>query len=175
MHSTIQRQLALAALLVMVGAAPAFAHITVAPAEVPAGSTIRAVFQVPHGCDGAPTTAIRVRIPEGLIGVKPQPKPGWTLETVTAPYAKSYTLYGTPVSEGVTEVRWSGGSLPDAFYDEFLLRGTFAANLAAGQTVYFPVIQECGDASEDWIAIPVEGQPEPDLPAPGVTLTTPTP
>ena len=37
---------------------------------------------MPHGCSGSPTTAIRVRVPAGIIGVKPMPKPGWQLNTV---------------------------------------------------------------------------------------------
>ena len=39
------------------------------------------------------TTAIRVRIPEGVIDVKPMPKPGWTLNIVKGKYAKTYSLF----------------------------------------------------------------------------------
>ena len=40
---------------------------------------------------------MRVQIPEGVIVVKPMPKPGWTLEEVNVAYAKSYDYHGTPV------------------------------------------------------------------------------
>ena len=165
------KSLTLGAALLAFSASGAFAHMTLATPETPAGSTYKALFQVPHGCDGAATTKIRVQIPEGMIAVKPQPKAGWTLETVKGAYAKAYDYYGTQVSEGVKEVIWSGGNLPDEFYDEFLLRGTLTADIAAGTTLYFPVIQECGAASEAWIEIPVAGQDEPALPAPGVKIT----
>jgi uncharacterized protein YcnI len=165
------KSLTLAAVALAISASGAFAHITLATRETPVGSTYRALFQVPHGCDGAATTKIRVQIPEGVVGVKPQPKAGWTLETVKGAYAKSYDLYGTPTAEGVKEVIWSGGNLPDDFYDEFLLRGTLTSDIAAGTTLYFPVIQECGTASEAWIEIPADGQDEPALPAPGVKIT----
>ena len=38
---------------------------------------------MPHGCEGAATTRVRIHIPEGVIAVKPMPKPGWQLETVS--------------------------------------------------------------------------------------------
>jgi uncharacterized protein YcnI len=148
---------------------PAFAHITLEVPQAAVGSTYKAVLRVPHGCDGAATTAIRVQIPEGMIGVKPMPKPGWTLATTKGPYAKGYDLYGAQVTEGVTEISWSGGNLPDEFYDEFVFRGTLAGAVS-GTSMYFPVIQTCSTGEEAWIEIPVEGQPEPELPAPGLNI-----
>lgn len=153
---------------------PAFAHVTLERAEATAGGSYKAVFRVPHGCDGKPTVAVRVKIPEGFIGVKPMPKPGWTLDKVKGRYAKAYELFGTPVSEGVIAVSWSGGSLPDDEYDEFVLRGTFAGDLPEGSVVYFPIVQECPEgAVERWIDVPAAGQSSDDvkMPAPAVTLT----
>ncbi|HEY4192949.1 MAG TPA: DUF1775 domain-containing protein, partial [Mesorhizobium sp.] len=113
-----------AGVLIAAGTPGAFAHITLETQEAAVGSTYKAVLRVPHGCEGKATTAVRVKMPEGFIAVKPMPKPGWKLETVKGKYAKSYTLWGEAMSEGVTEVDWSGGNLPDEFYDEFVLRGT---------------------------------------------------
>ena len=64
-----------------------------------------------------------------------------------------------------------GDSLPDAFYQEFVLR--VQTPKEAGQTVYFPVVQECeGGAVERWIEIPAAGKSADDykFPAPGVKL-----
>jgi hypothetical protein len=72
----------------------ALAHVTLETREAPAGSTYKAVLRVPHGCEGAATTAIRVRIPEGVIAVKPMPKPGWELATTEGRYAQAYELFG---------------------------------------------------------------------------------
>ena len=157
-------------LLLSTGAA--FAHITLETQEAPVGSTYKAILRVPHGCDGKATTAVRVQIPEGVISVKPMPKPGWTLQTKKGKYEKSYQLYGQAVTDGVKEVDWSGGSLPDEFYDEFVFRGTLAADLPAGQKLYFPVVQECDGATTRWIEIPAAGQDEDALedPAPGLKL-----
>ena len=69
-----------------------------------------------------PTVKIRVQIPEGVIAVKPMPKPGWSVETVKGKYAASYELHGATIAEGVKEVTWSGGKLADDNYDEFVVR-----------------------------------------------------
>ena len=166
------RKFIIAAALVVLGASTAFAHISFETADAKIGSTHKAVLRVPHGCDGKATTAVRVQIPEGVIGVKPMPKPGWTLQTKKGKYEKSYQLYGQAVTDGVKEVDWSGGSLPDEFYDEFVFRGTLAADLPAGQKIYFPVVQECEGATTRWIEIPAAGQDEDALedPAPGLNL-----
>jgi len=160
------------ATLIALGTATASAHATLEKSEAAVGSTYKAVFRVPHGCEGKPTNLVRVQIPEGFIAVKPMPKPGWTLEKVRGAYAKSYDYHGTPMAEGVKEIIWSGGSLPDDEYDEFILRGSFVGDLAVGTTVYFPIVQECGEAAERWIELPAAGQSSDDLemPAPGVKL-----
>ncbi|KGM31181.1 YcnI family copper-binding membrane protein [Inquilinus limosus] len=152
--------------------APAFAHVTLETQEAPVGGTYKAVLRVPHGCEGSPTVRIRVQIPEGVIAVKPMPKPGWTLETVKGKYAASYDYYGTPTSEGVKEVVWSGGKLPDEFYDEFVFRSYLTAGLTPGQHLYFPVVQDCETGTDRWIEIPAEGKDADDYetPAPGLKL-----
>ncbi len=150
----------------------ALAHITLEKGEAKIGANYRAVLRLPHGCEGKATTTVRVQVPEGVIAAKPMPKPGWKLETVKGKYARSYDLYGTPVSEGVKEIVWSGGELPDEFYDEFVFRAMVTDSLAAGSTLYIPVVQECGDMAERWIENPAEGQdPEAlEFPAPSVKL-----
>ncbi|WP_062206256.1 YcnI family protein [Aureimonas sp. AU12] len=151
----------------------AFAHVTLETQEAKVGSAYKAVFRVGHGCEGAPTTTIRVRIPEGVISAKPMPKAGWELKTVKGAYAKAYDYYGTPTTEGVTEVVWSGGSLPDDFYDEFVMRVYLTADLPTTQVLYFPVVQECPEGkAERWIEIPATGKVADDyeMPAPGLKL-----
>jgi uncharacterized protein YcnI len=132
----------------------ASAHVTLERQEAPVGSSYKAVLRVPHGCAGSPTTAVRVRVPAGLIGVKPMPKPGWQLNAVTGKYPKPYTLRGAPVTEGVTGISWSGGKLLDAHYDEFVFVGTIAEELGGTPAIYFPVVQECEKGVHRWIEIP---------------------
>lgn len=162
-----------AAALAALGASPAFAHVTLETQQAAIGSTYKAVLRVPHGCKGAATIKVRVRVPEGMIAVKPMPKPGWTLETVKGKYDEAYDYYGTPTSEGVREVVWSGGRLLDEHYDEFVLRGYLTSELNPETTLYVPVVQECeGGGVERWIEIPAAGKSGDDtkFPAPGLKL-----
>jgi uncharacterized protein YcnI len=72
----------------------------------------------------------------------------------------------------VTEVVWSGGRLPDEFYDEFVFRGYLTAGLKPGAHLYFPVVQDCEAGTDRWIEIPAEGKDADDYetPAPGIKL-----
>ena len=47
-----------------------------------AGTSFKLVLRVPHGCSGAATTRIRVRIPAEFTSAKPQAKAGWTIDVV---------------------------------------------------------------------------------------------
>lgn len=165
------KTLALTALFATAGTL-ASAHATLEQQEAPTKSTYKGVMRIGHGCGGEATLKVRIQIPDGVIAVKPMPKPGWTLEIVTGPYDKTYDYYGTPMTEGVRELVWSG-ELPDAYYDEFTFRATLTEGLPVGSTVYFPTVQECATGAERWIEIPTEGQ-DPDAlegPAPGVKIT----
>jgi len=159
--------LALASLV----AGPAFAHVTIESKEATVGTGFKLVLRVPHGCKGQATSSIRVQIPEGVVNAKPMPKAGWTLDKVKGKYAATYKPYGHEVSEGVKEIEWKGGNLPDDEYEEFTVSTYLDASLKAGTTLFFPVVQSCVDGSVTrWIEIPVEGKGEPESPAPGVKL-----
>jgi uncharacterized protein YcnI len=154
-------------------ASPASAHMLLDLKEATVGGSLRIAFQVPHGCGGSPTVKLRVRIPDGVIAVKPMPKAGWQVETVKGKYDKGYPYFGNvTLTEGVKEVAWSGGKLPDDQYDEFVLSGFLAADLPAGQMLYFPVVQDCESGTHRWIEIPAAGKTADDYkePAPALKL-----
>jgi uncharacterized protein YcnI len=148
----------------------ALAHVTLETAQAPVGAGYKAVLRVSHGCNGSPTVTVRVKIPAGVIGVKPMPKPGWTLEIVKGKYAKTYNLYHAKVSEGPTEIAWSGGKLPDDNYDEFVFQSFLASDLAPGGMLYFPVVQQCEKGVHRWIEIPAAGKSDFPEPAPALKL-----
>jgi uncharacterized protein YcnI len=156
---------ALGAAALVAFAMPVSAHVSFETAEAAADAGYKAVLRVPHGCKGEATRTVRVEIPDGVIEVKPMPKPGWTLATSRAPYPKSYQVHGRTVSEGVKAIVWSGGELPDAFYDEFVFQAQFTGELA-GKSVPIPVVQECASGAERWIEIAAEGQNPHSLKAP---------
>jgi uncharacterized protein YcnI len=155
-------------------ASQAAAHVTLERRQAPVGSYYKAVFAVPHGCAGSATVKLRVQIPEGVIGIKPMPKPGWTLETVKGKYAAEYELHGSKLTEGVKEVVWSGGKLLDDNFDEFVFSSYLTAGLKPDTTLYFPVVQECEQGVSRWIDIPSVGAgghgEGSKSPAPGLKL-----
>jgi uncharacterized protein YcnI len=74
--------MSLAAVLSAVCAAPAAAHVTLEQKTAAVGAPYKAVFRVPHGCDGSATVRLHVHIPEGVIAVKPMVKTGWNITTM---------------------------------------------------------------------------------------------
>ena len=58
----------------------ATAHVTATPNEGIAGAYIRTSFAITHGCDGKPTIAVRIVLPEDVIVARPQAKPGWNIK-----------------------------------------------------------------------------------------------
>lgn len=154
------------------GTTGAMAHATLEIQSAAVGSTYKGVMRIGHGCDGQATLNVSVKIPEGVISVKPMPKAGWTLETTIGAYSETYDYYGKTLTEGVREIQWSG-ELSDAHYDEFVFRAKLSTKLTAGETIYFPTVQTCADGTAEWVNIPLEGQDPHDIdgPAPGLALT----
>lgn len=146
-------------------ASAAQAHAVLERKQAAPGVSYRGVVQIMHGCNGKPTTRVSVTIPEGLIGAKPMPKPGWTLATTRGPYDKTYATHHGTASEGVTAITWSGGSLPDDQVDEFTFLAQVAGTFEPGATVYVPVQQDCAEGSHSWSEIPKAGQDAHDLKA----------
>ncbi len=161
----------LAAALLIAGSVAAAAHVTVQPNEAVAGTYFQTALNVSHGCEGSATVAIRVKLPDGVLSVKPQQKPGWTIEIkMRALQGPLPSLHGRSIAETVDEVAWRGGSLPDNLYDTFGLLMRLPD--APGRTLYFPVVQECEHGVHRWIEIPETGQggAEQREPAPAVRL-----
>lgn len=158
----------------LIAATPAAAHITIAPAEAPADGYATLQVQVPHACDGSPTKAIRVQIPESVPSVTPQVHPGWEVTTTDGP-KDAVELHGETVTRGVKEIVWTAadaGPLPDKRLDVFGMSVKLPAG-NAGEPVYFPTVQQCVEGKTAWIQIPQPGESEDDLesPSPVVTLT----
>jgi uncharacterized protein YcnI len=161
--------LALAAILQVAGIASS--HVVLEDSAAAAGASYRATFQIGHGCDGSATTAIKVLIPEGFQGSKPMPKPGWTLSVTSARLAKPYDSHGKSITDDVSEVTWTANgkdnALPDAWYDEFVLRGTTPQQAGA---LWFKVMQICEKGQIDWSQIPATGTSTKGLKSPAALL-----
>lgn len=162
------RRLSLAAAAVLLSTS-AFAHASITPNTAANGATAKVAIAVPHGCDGVPTDKLTVTIPDGFVSARPQVKAGWQIEVTQGDYAKPYELHGKPVTSGAVSVTWSGGSIPDDQFDEFVLQGTFSTE----GPLAFVTTQHCGTASVAWDELASDGQNPHALehPAPVLTVT----
>ncbi|MCR0982650.1 YcnI family copper-binding membrane protein [Roseomonas populi] len=143
-------------------AGPALAHVTVDRATMPADSYVRIAIRVPHGCEGAATTGIRLQVPPELRGAKPMPLAGWTLTTRMEGGVTVQGEHGT--AHVPREVSWQGGNLPDEQYQEFVMLVRTPSE--QGATLYFPVVQECeGGKVSRWIERPAGPGDRPRYPA----------
>ncbi len=106
----------------------ALAHVTVKPAQVGVAAYQTFTAGVPNEKD-IPTTGLRVVIPEGMTSVMPIVKPGWTISTKTVKVGDK---------ENVSEIIWSGGSIPAGQRDEF---GFSAKSPASEATVQWKTYQ----------------------------------
>jgi uncharacterized protein YcnI len=151
------------------------AHVSFDNKEVKAGSTVKFVLVVPHGCAGSPTTALKVALPPELSEIKPQPKPGWSLTSkveekrVAAAGAES-DAHGGHGAE-VREITWSGNKLEDTHYDEFVFRAKVRGGIPASE-IFVPVVQQCESGIQRWIEAPQSDRAASDLkyPAPSVKV-----
>ncbi len=148
----------LSAVLIL-AAAPSLAgaHVAASPGSAAAGSYAAVAFRVGHGCSGgAPTTSLRIELPEGLGSARPQPKAGWTLAIERD-------------GDRVAAVTWTG-VLPDEQFDDFSLLMSLPKTPGA---LYFPAVQSCGEAQSQWIEIPQAAGEGLSHPAPVLRVVAP--
>lgn len=119
-------------------AAPAAAHVTVQPNEAVTGSFARFVVRVPTERDDAATTKVEVQLPESLVAVGFQPKPGWSRTTTTKARSAPVDVFGEQVPDYVATVTWEGGRIEPGEFEEF---GFSARVPAEPTTLEFPAIQ----------------------------------
>ena len=149
----------------------AFGHVVLDEPAALAGTGYKAALRIGHGCQGAATTSVKVTIPPSFRGAKPQPKAGWVLATKVEKLAKPYESHGRTVTDDVAEITWTAASkdsaLPDAHFDEFVLRGTLPAEPGP---MWFKVLQTCEKGSWDWSEVPASGTSTKGLKAPAALL-----
>lgn len=152
-------------------ASSCFPHVVLDEPVALAGSSYKATLRIGHGCNGSPTTAITVLIPSGFQGAQPKPKPGWVLTVQRAKLAQPYSSHGKPTTEDVSEITWTATSrehaVPDAYFDEFVLRGGLPKD---AQPLWFKVLQTCENGRNDWTQIPEQGVSTKGLKFPAALL-----
>jgi uncharacterized protein YcnI len=115
-------------LALVIGVNPALAHVSVKPAEVGVGAYQNFAVSVPNERETS-TVGVRLVIPEGLESVMPNVKPGWIIET-KHPVDADSNSESEDHHEAVTEIVWTGGTVPVGQRDEFV----FSAKTPAEET-----------------------------------------
>lgn len=133
------------------------AHAVLDSRTAIAGGYQKLSIRIGHGCKASPTVAVEIQIPEGIIGAKPQPKPGWQVSVVREPLAVPFRDgHGTMVTERIARIVWTGGPLEDWQFDEFAFHVRLPNR--PGETLTFPVVQRCSEGEHRWVEEPAPGQ-----------------
>ncbi len=137
-------------------AAPAAAHPSFDPNQVPGGEPVEARFVIPHGCGegggmphdggGLPTQVVELQLPEAVIIFDAHPVAGWV------------------VTREENVVRWSADGR--ATTEPLVFDVTFSVAGSADETVYLAAYQGCDGGEFRWI-----GTPDAEAEYPAVSLT----
>ena len=156
----------------------ASAHVVLQKWEENAGFQAFMTLVVPHGCGASPTTEVRVKVPDGISVIVPEPEYGWKLQVIRKKLDKPISGEGgRPISEVIDEIVWSDGNLPG----DQLGRFDFLALMpnTPGKVLYFKTIQKCAQGETRWIDTVPENEPvwkvwAKPSPSPFVTIKQPT-
>jgi periplasmic copper chaperone A len=163
--------LVLAAVMgVALAAAPAFAHVTVDPAEANQGGFATLTFKVPNEKDDASTVQVEVEIPtdKPIASVSVQPIPGWTAAVTKTPLSAPVETDDGQVSEAVSKITWSGGEIQPGQFQQFPVS---MGPLPKADELVFKTLQTYSDGDVvRWIEVTPAGGEEPEHPAPVLTL-----
>jgi uncharacterized protein YcnI len=153
----VKKVLGLALALVLLTAAPAYAHVTVNPSEVAEGSFAKLTFRVPNESDSVSTTQLEVVFPEAIpfASARTKPVPGWTAEIVMD-------------GDRVASIIWTGGEIGPSEFQEFDIS---LGPIPEADVIQFGALQTYSDGEVvRWIDPVVDGEEEPEHPAPTLTI-----
>jgi len=161
--------------LLAIGAAAASAHVHVDPDDTAAGGYTHLTFNVPNESPTAKTSKLEVTLPTDtpLTSVSVKPVEGWKAVVTTTDLPKPVTVAGTTVTKAPSSVVWTADEAHQIGQNEYQ---AFALSVGvlpdAGTTVVLPVAQTYTDGTVvKWDEKTVEGQAEPERPAPSFVTT----
>jgi periplasmic copper chaperone A len=158
------------ALITLAGVASA--HVTTNPTTAQQGSDTQVSFRVPNERDNASTTQLEIDLPTDhpIASVETRAVPGWTSTVQKIKLTKPITTDGGQVTEIVSKITWNGGRIPPGAFENFdVLMGPLPTDT---NKLVFKALQtyDSGEVVR-WIDTVPPGAPEPEHPAPVLTLT----
>ena len=170
-----------AAVLAVVGAGPASAHVTANPETAEAGSYSVITFRVPTESSTAGTVGLTVTMPtdKPVVSARTEPIPGWTAKVVKAPLAAPVTTPdGGRLTQAVRQITWTAAPGVRIGPTEFAEFRVSAGPLPSTPgPLVMPATQTYSDGKVvRWSDPPgPTGSPEPEHPAPTVQLVADEP
>jgi periplasmic copper chaperone A len=166
-----------AAIIGLVGAAPALAHVTAQPGTAEQGGYSVIALRVPNESDTAGTVALQVTLPADhpITSVRTTPQPGWTATMTKEPLNPPIERHGRTITEAVRSITWTaepGNRIgPGEFLEFPLSLGPLPTDT---DRLVLPAVQTYDDGEVvAWDQPPAADGSEPERPAPVVTLTPP--
>ncbi|MCU1468484.1 MAG: nuclear export factor [Actinomycetia bacterium] len=164
---------AAAGVALVAAAAPAWAHVKVEPESAVKGSDAVLAFVVPNEKTNATTNKVVVQFPTDhpIADALTEPIPGWTAEVTTAPVKTPIKTDAGTVNDAVKSVTWTaaGPGIGVGNFQEFRVSVGLPAD---ADSLTFPTTQTYTDGETvNWVQVTPPGGPEPDSPAPVLTLT----
>jgi uncharacterized protein YcnI len=167
--------LSVSATAAVLGAAPAFAHVTAQPGTATQGSYSVVTLRVPNESDTAGTVKLEVTLPADhpISGVRTTPVAGWTANVAKAPLNPPAATDDGTITEAVRTVAWTANPGTRIGPGEFLEFPLSLGPLPTGvDELVMPAVQTYDDG--EVVAWDQPANPdgsEPERPAPTVTLT----
>jgi uncharacterized protein YcnI len=153
------------AVVTLVLAPSASAHVTLNPREWEADGFGRFAIRVPNERDNADTTKITLQFPEAIQSAGFQPIDGWRRTVKMVKLDKPIEVEGEQVTERIDTVTWSGGRIRPGEFQEFGV--SFRTPSKQGVELAFPAVQTYSNGEVvRWI-----GPSDADEPAPRVAIT----
>jgi len=161
--------------LLAAGAAAASAHVHVDSDDPAAGGYSHLTFNVPNESATAKTSKIEVSLPTDtpFTSVSVKPIEGWKAEITTSDLPKPVTIAGATVTKAPSSVVWTADAAHQLGQNEYQAFSLSVGVLPdAGTTVTLPTAQTYTDGTVvKWDEKTVEGQAEPEHPAPSFVTT----
>ncbi|WP_104107934.1 YcnI family protein [Nocardioides sp. 616] len=175
MSTPVRAGLALTVAGVLLAAPPAAAHVSVTPSTAQAGTTLLLQVGVNHGCGDSATTALEVKVPEGVNSVTATRTPFWDVSRTVVRLDEPVTdAHGNELTERVDTVLFTATEpLASDLRDTVEL--TFQVPDQVGEALAFPTVQTCEQGENAWIQVAQDGQDPEELesPAPVVQVLAP--
>ncbi len=163
-----------AGVVALIGAAPAFAHVTAQPGTAQQGGYSVITFRVPNEDDTASTTAVTVTLPTDhpISSVRTTPLAGWTAATTTVALNPPVQDDGRTITKTIGSITWTAAPGSKIGPGQYLDFPVSLGPLPDVPEISFTAKQTYDNGTVvDWNQPPNPDGSEPEHPAPSITLT----